>query len=331
MITIEPVSPEIAEELCRKITADLPEYFGLSECNEHYALGVRSRENFAAKSGEEYVALISLEFPYPKSSHIYWMGILRKFQEKGVGRRLLERVSTYAHERGASTMTVDTLAPDESDQNYFKTYKFYAAQGFAPLFNLKPQNYEWTMVYMAKNLSQIPPHRSQVHATIRSFKESDILTIVRRFEAVNWPKPIAIFENYLKEQHLDKRHIWVAYIEEHFAGYITLKWESTYEPFHQVKIPEIMDFNVLHDFRNQGIGSQLMDKAERIASKKSETVGIGVGLYEGYGAAQKLYIKRGYIPNGQTITYNYKPLEYGSSALLDDDLVLWFTKVLKGS
>lgn len=30
---IEPISPEIAESLCRQITADLPEYFGLPDAN----------------------------------------------------------------------------------------------------------------------------------------------------------------------------------------------------------------------------------------------------------------------------------------------------------
>ena len=64
-----------------------------------------------------------------------------------------------------------------------------------------------------------------------------------------------------------------------------------------------------------------------------EVVGIGVGLYAGedggYGAAQRLYIKRGYIPDGQGVTYNYEPTMPGNSYPLDDDLVLWFLKRLK--
>ena len=40
--------------LSRQITADLPEYFGLPECNEHYAIGVRARDNFAVKVGATY-------------------------------------------------------------------------------------------------------------------------------------------------------------------------------------------------------------------------------------------------------------------------------------
>ncbi|MFA6303282.1 MAG: hypothetical protein WC627_09150 [Legionella sp.] len=59
------------------------------------------------------------------------------------------------------------------------------------------------------------------------------------------------------------------------------------------------------------------------------TVGIGFGLYDGYGNAQKMYIARGYVPDGLGITYNYQRVEYGTQVPLDGDLVLWFTKKLK--
>ncbi len=62
-------------------------------------------------------------------------------------------------------------------------------------------------------------------------------------------------------------------------------------------------------------------------------VGIGVGLYAGedggYGAAQRLYVKRGYIPDGKGVTYNYHPTTPGNNYSLDDDLILWFTKKLR--
>jgi hypothetical protein len=76
----------------------------------------------------------------------------------------------------------------------------------------------------------------------------------------------------------------------------------------------------------------LLDIAEKEAATKSEVVGIGVGLYAGedggYGSAQRLYVKRGYIPDGKGVTYNYQHTIPGNSYPLDDDLVLWFTKKL---
>ena len=145
---MEKISASRAEQLCRQITADLPEYFGLPECNEHYALGVHTRTNFAIKVQSEYIGLLSLDFPYPQNSNIYWMGILRQHQGHGYGHLLIESAIDEAKKQGARTMTVETLSPTESDKNYLKTYRFYECLGFMPLFNLKPDEYAWNMVYM---------------------------------------------------------------------------------------------------------------------------------------------------------------------------------------
>lgn len=112
------------------------------QANEHYAIGVCSRINLAAKVGEEYVGLISIDFPYPENANIYWMGILRDFHSQGIGHKLIEASCNLAKENGATTMTVETLAPSESDENYLKTYNFYQSNGFVPLITLKPQGYE---------------------------------------------------------------------------------------------------------------------------------------------------------------------------------------------
>ncbi len=45
--------------------------------------------------------------------------------------------------------------------------------------------------------------------------------------------------------------------------------------------------------RCRGIGSELLKIAEKAAAKKSNIVGLRVGLYADYGAAQKLYVKKG--------------------------------------
>lgn len=41
-----------------------------------------------------------------------------------------------------------------------------------------------------------------------------------------------------------------------------------------------------------------MDVAEKIAAKYADTVYLGVGLHCGYGSAQRMYVKRGYLPDG---------------------------------
>ncbi len=168
---------------------------------------------------------------------------------------------------------------------------------------------------------------------IRTLIREDIVAISMAFNQVGWNKPASLFEEYLKEQDAGERLVWIANFQDEFSGYVTLKWQSQYESFAAALIPEIMDLNVLPPFRKVGVGSMLLDIAEKEAATKSEVVGIGVGLYAGedggYGAAQRLYVKRGYIPDGKGVTYNYQPTVAGNSYPLDDDLVLWFTKELK--
>ena len=62
----------------------------------------------------------------------------------------------------------------------------------------------------------------------RKLDISDIPMITLVFSKANWPKSTLIFENYYQEQLCGKRLIWLAYLNNEFAGYVTLKWESQY-------------------------------------------------------------------------------------------------------
>lgn len=93
-------------------------------------------------------------------------------------------------------------------------------------------------------------------------------------------------------------------------------------------IPEILDLNVLPEFRRRGIASRLLDHAEEAAKERSRVVGIGVGLHPGYNAAQRLYVKRGYVPDGLGVTYGDRYVEMGELVRFDDELILHFRKEL---
>ncbi|CZH59201.1 GNAT family N-acetyltransferase [Legionella pneumophila] len=173
----------------------------------------------------------------------------------------------------------------------------------------------------------------QIEIVIKTLELSDIPILVDAFQKANWEKPASLFETYYQEQRKSLRIVWLAYSQDQIAGYVTLKWISQYQPFAHQKIPEIMDLNVLPSFRKQGVGTALLQAAEEKAAGESDVVGIGVGLYGGhdggYGQAQRLYVNRGYIPDGLGVTYSYKPTVPGQIYPLDDDLILWFTKKLR--
>ena len=122
---IEQISPIEAENLCRAITKDLPEYFGLPECNEVYAKGVREHINFAIKHHGTFVGLLTLAFPYPQNGQIYWMGVLKQYQGQGLGQGLIHAAADFAKLKGVSLLTVETLSKKASDENYLKTIRFF--------------------------------------------------------------------------------------------------------------------------------------------------------------------------------------------------------------
>lgn len=49
-----------------------------------------------------------------------------------------------------------------------------------------------------------------------------------------------------------------------------------------------------------------MNIAEKIAATYADIVYLGVGFRSGYGSAQRMYVKRGYIPDGFGVWYQDK-------------------------
>jgi GNAT superfamily N-acetyltransferase len=170
---------------------------------------------------------------------------------------------------------------------------------------------------------------NKLKCNIRLLAGADIPEIAGAFAELGWPKPASLYERYLLEQNLDRRNVHVAFLNRQFAGYLTICWVSDYEPFQKERIPEIVDFNVLPKFQRQGLGTQLMDKAERVIRGVSAIAGIGVGMTADYGAAQRLYVLRGYVPDGRGLHYRDHQVKYGERVTIDDDLALYFTKTLK--
>ncbi|MEL7121971.1 MAG: GNAT family N-acetyltransferase [Bacteroidota bacterium] len=163
---------------------------------------------------------------------------------------------------------------------------------------------------------------------IRLIKEEDPAIIDLAFARENRSKSIDQYTYYYELQKEGKRDVIIAEKNGDFAGYLTVKWEANYLPFREKGIPEIVDFNVLNKFQRQGIGNALMEEAEKRIRKVSKFAGIGFGVYKDYGAAQRLYVKRGYIPDGMGMVKDSAPIPPGTMVRVDDDLVICLTKEL---
>ena len=165
--------------------------------------------------------------------------------------------------------------------------------------------------------------------SIGPLRASDPEPISAAFAGIGWSKPAEQYLRYLAEQERGVRNVLVGRLGEHFVGYLTIRWSPDYPPFAREQIPEIQDLNVLPPHRRRGIATTLLDHAEELVSARSPVVGIGVGMDPDYGPAQRLYVRRGYVPDGRGLWYRDRPVRYGDDARIDDDLVLHLVKRLR--
>lgn len=163
---------------------------------------------------------------------------------------------------------------------------------------------------------------------IRRMIPADIEKIDASFAAQGWERRRTVLQNYLLDQDRGERYVFVAEESGTITGYVTLLVQAKEGPFKGKGLPEIADFNVFETFQRKGIGTLLLAAAEEKANGFSSILTLGVGLHPGYGPAQRLYVKRGYLPDGSGIWFQNENLAMGAPCCNNDDLVLYLTKEL---
>lgn len=137
------------------------------------------------------------------------------------------------------------------------------------------------------------------------------------------------FETAFQEQLDKKRLIFLAFSDAVLVGYAHLNFFPQYVPFLRMNIPEIQDIIVHPNHRRQGIGEQLIKACEAEAKSRSMTdIGIGFGVSGNFGAAQRLYIRMGYIPDGSGVVFDRQKVQSGEIRPIDDRLCLMVVKLL---
>lgn len=160
--------------------------------------------------------------------------------------------------------------------------------------------------------------------------DPDDLTVLNDMaQALDTPKLDRYFEDCFVQQGQGKREIFIIFEKNVPAGYVIFNRDPRYSLYKRLQIPEIQDLNVLPSHRKQGLATRLIGYCEDFARVENyEDIGISVGLHSGFGAAQRLYCKLGYIPDGNGVTYDRETVRAGEMRAVDDLLCLMMVKAL---
>jgi len=166
---------------------------------------------------------------------------------------------------------------------------------------------------------------AEKNIVIRNMQQEDINGLLA-IAAGNRESNEKYYVRCLEENKSGQRITFVALFDGVIAGYVNVIYKSNYPYFLQKNIPEINDLSVAPQYRRNGIGRALITECEKHASGTYEYIGLGVGLYIGYGSAQRLYAKMDYIPDGKGLMYRNKEVSPGKDVFVDDDLLLYLYK-----
>ena len=164
---------------------------------------------------------------------------------------------------------------------------------------------------------------------IRDMEEPDAPILYKEYTAQGWHPEVEYYLMRMKDHAAGKCVALTAVYQGQPAGAVYVYRAAQEGPFRGTGWPIIVDFSVLQKYQRKGIGGRLMDVAEQIAAQQADTVCLGVGLCREYGSAQRMYVKRRYIPDGSGVWYQDKPcVQYETVCTVDDDLVLYLSKKL---
>ena len=165
--------------------------------------------------------------------------------------------------------------------------------------------------------------------TIAALGAADIPKILVADGGPWWRRDELYWVKCLEEQGLGHRDAIIAADELGVIGYAYLNWHSQYPRFRTRKIPEISDLRVADRHRRLGVATAMIAHFEGVARQAGcATIGMGVGMYGGYGPAQRLYAKLGFVPDGYGLTYGNADVQPGAMVTVDDSLLLWLVRDL---
>ncbi len=165
--------------------------------------------------------------------------------------------------------------------------------------------------------------------TVRLFTEDKYDIFWNMIESLGFSVRRDYYERCIERHGLQEIKIIMAELDGVGIGYALFNRQPKYALFKKLGLPEVQDLNVHHRYRRQGAGQLLVEACEACARAEGYSdIGIGVGLDQSFGAAQRLYIRLGYIPDGVGVSYDRQQVAAGEFRPIDENLCLMMTKKL---
>jgi GNAT superfamily N-acetyltransferase len=122
-----------AGDVCRRVLAELPQWFGIAEAVEGYVKAADAHESLIAAIGGEDVGITTVVRHSPFAAEIHLMAVVPALHRRGVGTAMLRHAEAGIAAGGVEFLQVKTLSDSHPDAGYAKTRAFYLDYGFRPL------------------------------------------------------------------------------------------------------------------------------------------------------------------------------------------------------
>ncbi len=257
--------------------------------------------------------------PAGRTGYILNMYTRPEYRRRGLATRVLEALKQEALRRGMERLILSTS--DQGEEVYLR-FGFTFADCWMQL-PLSPEP------PAAQPADPDAPFFEDEHVRVRRLRESDAAILSREETLQGWSPTLEKHLSRFRDSRAGKCVSLLAEYDGEPAGYVSVYPRPDWTPAAFRGLPEIVDFAVLEKYRRRGVGARLMDAAEKLAGQYADRVFLGVGLHAGYGSAQRMYVRRGYIPDGAGVYFRNQICTPYTPCENDDDLVLFLSKDLQ--
>ncbi len=126
-------------ESCISIAQQLPNYF-TEKAFETMKKDFNNHDLFVAINGQDIVGFITFKLKSSDAAELTWLAVDPKMQNRDIGKKLVEHVSSDLKRRGVKIFMVKTLAKTNNslDDPYKRTREFYKKLGFIHIETIDP-------------------------------------------------------------------------------------------------------------------------------------------------------------------------------------------------